>query len=376
MGLIWRKTKEFLHSLDVVLVLTCLACSAISMTALYSLWETGQLRNQKIMMQAIGIGLGLLVALVVSVFDYEILARLWKLHLPAAVALVLLTWTPLGIEPTGGLADDRAWLNLGFFTLQPSEILKLSFILTFALHLSKVGEDINHLKPFLLLCLHGAGPCLLIMAQGDFGTALIFLAIFVVMMFVAGLSAKWIVVGLVGAAAAAPVVWFFVLPDYLKERFYVAQHPEIDRLNKGLQQYTGRLAFGSGGLYGRGIANPDLYNKVPVVSDDFIFSYIGQILGFVGSLATLLLIAVLCVKILMVARMSRDMLGAFICTGVFAMFLVQTIINLGMVLCITPVIGVTLPFFSSGGTSVVVSYAAIGLVLSVYRQNKKDLMFD
>lgn len=367
------KIKEFFQSLDIFLLLLCLGCSSVSLLSLYSLWATGQIRGRMLLIQLIGVGLGLAAAFVISAIDYEILAKLWKLHAPATLFLVLLTFV-IGIKVPG--TDDRAWLNLGVTTLQPSELLKLSFILTFAFHLSKVGEDINHLKPFLLLCLHGAIPCGLIMLQGDFGSALVFFVIFIVMMFVAGLSVKWICVGLAAVAAAAPVIWIFILPDYLKKRFFVALNPEIDRLGTGLQQYQGRLAFGSGQLSGRGFASPDLYNKVPKVENDFIYSYIGQIFGFVGAVAVLLLITLLCVKILMTARMSRDMLGAFICIGVFAMFLFQSIINIGMVLCIIPVIGITLPFFSAGGTSVVVSYMAIGMVLSVYRQNKKDLMFD
>ena len=99
-------------------------------------------------------------------------------------------------------------------------------------------------------------------------------------------------------------------------------------------------------------------------------------MGFVGCLLVLLLLTALCVRILMVARMSKDTAGTLICSGVFAMLFFQIVVNIGMVLCVLPVIGVTLPFFSAGGTSAVVSYVAIGLVLSVYRKNKKTLMFD
>ena len=370
----FQAVKSFLQSLDIALVLICLCCSGISIICMYSFYVTGARDNRALIVQVVALGLGLIAAFVLSAMDYEVMAKLWKLHAPIALFLVLLTFF-IGEEVAG--ADDKAWLNLfGITTIQPSELLKLSFILTFSLHLSKTGENINRLRPFLLLCLHGAVPILMIMLQGDFGSALVFGVIFIGMMFVAGLSLRWILAGITACAMMAPLIWFFILPSYLKQRFFVALHPEIDPLDKGLQQYNGRLSLGSGHLFGRGIGSEDLYNGVPEARNDFIYSYIGQTMGFVGCMITLLLITLLCVKILMTARMSYDSMGCYICTGVFAMLLFQSTVNIGMVLCIVPVIGITLPLFSAGGTSVTVTYMAIGLVLSVYRKNKKDLMFN
>ncbi len=376
MNKVFASIKEFIRSLDKTLLLICLSCSSISMVCLYSFYATGQKTFRVLLIQGIAIALGIVAALIISMINYETMAKLWKIHAPIAIGLVVLTYF-IGVGGAGesALADDKAWLDLGFITIQPAELLKLSFIFTFSLHLSKVKEQINQLRPFLLLCLHGAVPTVLVMLQGDFGTALVVFAIFVFMMFVAGLSIRLIAVSLVAAIAVAPLIWFFILPDYLQKRFLVAWHPEIDKLDKGMQQYTGRIAIGSGGLFGRGIASDNLF-YVTESHNDFIFSYIGQVLGFVGTITTLLLITFLCVKILLNSKMSKDNLGTFICIGVFSMFLFQAVINIGMVLCVIPVIGITLPFFSAGGTSVTISYMAIGMVLSVYRHNKKDMMFD
>lgn len=372
----WTAVKNFLKELDIFLLLICICCSAVSVICIYSLYNAGQIHSSRAVLIQGGCAVaGVIIAIIISVFDYELLAKLWRVHLPVGILLVVLTY----FIGTGGLegSDDKAWLDLGFTTFQPSELLKLSFILTFALHLSKVKDDINKLKPFLLLCLHGAIPTLLIVLQGDFGSALVFFAIFVFMMFVAGLSMKWIIVSFFSALAAAPFIWAFLLPDYLQERFLIAWHPEnyLTGFQRGLQQYQGRIALGSGQLTGRGLFNDNLY-KVIVQESDFIFSYIGQVFGFAGTISVLLLITVLCVKILITSKLSKDTLGCFICIGVFAMFLFQSIINIGMVLCVVPVIGITLPFFSSGGTSLVVCYMAIGLVCSVYRHNRRDTMFD
>lgn len=365
---------EYIKSVDKLLLFFCLLASGLSLLLLYSIIYNGFVDSYKrLIVQAAATVIGICAAIIVSLCDYHTLAKLWKIFMPASVLLVGLTFTPLGVGPSS--ADDKAWLDLGVTTLQPSELLKIAFVFTFALHLQAVREEINRPRNVLLLCLHGAAPTLLIMLQGDYGTALIFLFIFITMIFTAGLSWKYVLGGIGAAAVAAPLIWFFVLPDYLQNRILIAFHPELDPSGTGFHQVRGRITLGSGQIFGRGLFNNDLYAP-PEVYNDFIFSYIGQTLGFVGCIAVLLLLMLICVKFLLVARMSRDPLGCYLCTGIFAMFLFQTVINIGMVLCLLPVIGVTLPLISSGGTSVVTSYLAIGVVLSVYRQNKKKSMFE
>lgn len=366
-------TRSFLASLDHLMMLLCLSASAISLCCMFSYYNTGQKTFKLVAVQGAAIAIGLVLALVISMFDYVFLVKLWKLFAPVALGLVVLTFF-IGVCPNP-LADDKAWLDLGFTTFQPSELLKIAFILTFAYHLSHVGEQIRKLTPFLLLCLHGAVPTLLVVLQGDYGTAIVFVVIFALMMTVAGLPARLIALGGVGVAVVAPIAWTYLLPYYIKERFLVAQHPELYINGRGYQQYRGRIGLGSGGLYGRGVLTDRIY-QVTEAHNDFIFSYIGQIFGFVGTVATLLILTLLCIKMLTTAWTSKDALGRYICIGVFAMFCFQAVVNIGMVLCVFPVVGITLPLFSAGGTSVMISYMAIGLVLSVYRKNKREYMFD
>ncbi|MEG2597499.1 MAG: FtsW/RodA/SpoVE family cell cycle protein, partial [Oscillospiraceae bacterium] len=330
----------------------------------------GNRRFNSFTMQVLASVVGVIVLFVMSGMDYRLLSKMWFVHLPVTLGLVLVTFTnlPIVYRPPG--SDDSAWLRIAGLSLQPSELLKVSFILTFALHLSRVREDINRPKTLLLLCLHGAIPCLLIFAQGDMGSALVFFFIFLCMIFVAGLSYKYIFVGMGAAAVAAPVVWFSgMLPDYLQQRFLILGNLSSDALGFGHQQLNGRRILGSGMLFGKGLFSDDL-NGVFAIENDFILSHIGQTLGFVGCAFVVLLLMSICVRILLVSRSSTDPLGCYICVGVFGMFMFQSIINIGMVLGVLPVIGITLPFISAGGTSIITSFISMGLVMSVYSFNK------
>lgn len=358
---------------DKLMLFICIVISAFSCLLMYSIYYSGLGSSRIVTMQSLCAVLGLIAAIVVSMLDYHDLVKMWPIMVGVAVALILALKIPgLAYRPEG--SDDWAWIRIGSFSFQPSEVLKLVFVYTFSYHLSKVRHKINFFSTFALLCVHGAIPVLLIMDTGDFGSALVFFATFIIMMFVAGLSWKLVVIGLGGIGVAIPLVWK-ILPAYLKRRFEVAWNPSIDPLGDGYQQYRGQVALGSGQLTGRGLFADHLYS-VPECYNDYIFSYIGQTLGFIGCMITVLLLVVLMVKILFTAKKSKDDLGMFICIGVFAIIAFQVVINIGMVLCIFPVIGITLPFISYGGTSLVISYASIGMVLGVYRHNYYEMIFD
>ena len=370
---VFQAIGGYIRTTDKFLWGYCLFASSLSLLLLFSIYYNGFIdRPRLVLVQVLATALGVAVAVVISLVDYHSIASLWKIHMPAAIVLTLLTFTPLGVQREG--TDDRAWLNLGITTLQPSELLKLSFIFTFALHLSRVKDHINDVKTFLLLCLHGAIPIGLIVLQGDYGSALVFVFIFVLMMFVAGLSWKLIAIGLAGSGVVAVLSWFFLLEEHHRNRFKIMFNPELDPMGAGFQQMQGRIALGSGQLFGRGLFSHNLLN-IPEVYNDFIFAYIGQTLGFVGCIAVCVLLGLICFKVLMVARMSRDELGCYICVGVFATIFFQALVNIGMVLSVMPVIGITLPFLSSGGTSVVMMYISVGMVLSVYMRNVRRVTY-
>lgn len=367
-----RTVKEGFLGTDKLLLLLCIGLSVLSCIVMYSICYQGFVNSWSIFYtQVFASILGIIVAVVISFIDYQTIARFWPFYMAVSIFLVLLTFF-IGYQPEG--SDDKAWLDLGFTLLQPSELLKLAFIFSFGFHLSMVKNRVNFLSTFLGLLAHALVPIGLIALQGDLGSMLVFVFIYVVMLVAAGLSWKLLAIAGGILAVAAPIAWF-LLPDYLQERFMVAWNPGLDPQGAGMQQYRGQIALGSGQLFGRGLFADGLYN-FPARHNDMVFAYIGQTLGFVGCIVVALAITIICVKMLFIAKKSNDDMGLYICCGIFAIWLFQTILNIGMVICVLPVIGVTLPLVSYGGTSVLVSYLSIGLVMSVHRQARRESMFE
>lgn len=395
MKLILRYIVQYFKKMDKQLLIAVILCSAFSVLILYSIVQNGVATGDRVSprtykMQLLMSCAGACVALVLSALDYHKFIKLWFLFGPGSLILCLLLFTPLGVKAEGG-ADDIGWLNIGITQFQPSELLKIAFILTFALHLSKVGDGINKIGNFILLCIHGAVPVLLIALTGDDGTALVFAFMFAFMMFAAGLSWKYILPILLAIPPFVWAVWRFYLSASQKLRFYVlffdGTDPDIeaklaeskidmtgitvqDLIAKGHQQRKGEIALGSGQLFGKGLFGGE-YSDVPEVHNDMIFSYIGQTLGFVGCIGVIALLAYICMKILADSRIAKDPLGKNICIGVFTLIFIHSVINIGMVLGVMPIIGVPLPFMSAGGTAMASMYVCIGLVMSVYSHSDK-----
>ena len=182
------------RGLDKSLILAALLCSGLSVLMLYSIWQNqiiSTVGSSYYRTQLISCILGMICLIVLSLVDYRRIVRLWFLYAPVALVLTLLTFTALGHKRSG--ADDQAWLNLGFIQFQPSEVLKITFILTFSCHLVKTEANMNKPLHMLLLCIHGAIPTGLVALQGDYGTAIVFAVVFLCVLFAAKISWKYIV---------------------------------------------------------------------------------------------------------------------------------------------------------------------------------------
>ena len=367
--------RRYLRRVDVLYLALCVLCSALSVVVLVSLGYSQLGSNNKASVQVIASLLGVMLAIVFSTVDYRALARAWPLHATVAWGLVLPTlffhnvnFGVLTIGYDAGGTSNYSWYRVGGMTFQPAELAKISFILTLALHLSQLRGQVNRPKNLFLLLLHVIVPPLLIHLQGDDGTALVFLGIGLIMLYDGGLY-HWLVGGVLVAGVAGGGALLMLKPDLLKgyqfQRIMAILTPEDPALSDiTYQQNKGAMAIGTGGLTGQGLFSGD-HIFVPNAWNDFIFAYLANVLGFLGAAAVLILLFALCVRTLRTALRSTDALGRYICVGIFAALFVQCVINLGMNLQVLPVIGVTLPFFSAGGSSVVMMYFCVGLVLSV-----------
>jgi len=371
---------QYLRKLDKPLFIAVCAVSLFSVLILYSIHRNGvfasvsQSSSRFYQVQLIAFGMGVLVALIISAMDYTRFVNLWYLYAPVAVGFTLLTFTSLGHSGYAE-SDNLAWLDFGFVTVQPSEFLKVAFVMTFAFHLSKVGNKLNSPVNVLALAAHAVAPLLIIVAQRDDGTAMIFIAIIVAMLFAAGLSWKYILPCVVAAPFAFWFLWEQVMKDYQKNRFIVLwtedaiNHPVLKEVY--YQQYWGKIALGSGQLFGKGLFGDD-YVYVPEARNDFILSYVGQCFGFIGCIGLVAVLTYICMKIIANSRLAKDDLGKYLCVGVYAIIFAHCVLNIGMVLAVMPVIGVYLPFVSHGGSAMLALFICIGLVLSVYAHSDKN----
>ena len=396
----WKRT-------DKTYLLLCILSSSFAVLALSS-WAakqgsgfalddvTGQIVGigdyRRAVVQAGAAAIGLCVAVLLSNIDYRSLVKVWPVHVAVTWGMVLptlfirnVTVGPLTIGYNAGDTDNYSWYKLGGFTLQPTELAKISFILTFAMHLNNVRGKINEPKELGKLLLHMLVPILIIHIQGDDGTAIIYGIIACCMMFSAGLSWKYII-GAISAAAAAVAVAFGFFSDkigkgYQWYRILAVIDPEnktgwapSETVWKNIiyQQQRGEIALGSGGIFGNGIFGGSYYS-VPNAHNDFVLSWIGNATGFVGCCVVLGILFALVCKTFATGARSEDMLGSFICAGIGGALMAQIAVNVGMNLRVLPVIGVTLPFYSAGGSSVLMLYICVGLVLSVYMHNTKKL---
>lgn len=370
MSSVFKKLSVSKHSIDIGLLFAVTICATISTLLIYSIARSGiseieGVGNSYWITQLVSMGMGVFAAFIISFIDYRKLVKFWPLFAIVSIGFVALTFTSLGYQREG--ADDQGWIRIFGISMQPSEIMKIAFILTFSYHLSKDEEDMNKPLHMLLLLLHGGIPIGIVGLQGDYGTAIVFAAIFGFMLISAKISWKYLAIAPFAIAGVVAVMWFNFLSQFHKERILILFHPGTDPENIEYQQDLGLAAIKSGGVFGKGLfANSDEYIYVPELHNDFIFAHVGQVFGFIGSLGVLIVLAYICLKVFADSRITRDRLGRFICMGAFGLFFTHCLMNIGMVLKVAPVIGVPLPFLSGGGTAMLSMYVVIGLVLSTY----------
>lgn len=371
-----RKTRieKFIKNYDTLIVVLATILSLIGIVVIKSAVNSFDNSYKFVLVQLFALILGLLIMHLITILDYEHLSDFSKYIYIFSVFILILVLTPLGTgrEETGG----QSWFRFGFIGIQPAEIAKIGFIITFSKHLDKVSYEINKFSNVLKLCLHFGVFLFLIELQPDTGTAMVFTFIFISMLFIAGISYKYILSAVFASISLIPILWFFVLKDFQKLRILALINPEKYSQNFGYQVIQSKIAIGSGKLFGNGLfkGTQNQLGILPEKQTDFIFAVIGEELGLLGCLIVIGLILGIILRCLNTAQLAKNNLGRYICIGVCAMFTVQFFENIGMCMGITPVAGVTLPFLSYGGSSLVTNIAALGLVISV-RQKSKLISF-
>ncbi len=367
-------SKKIFGDSDIILWLLTVAAVVYSLLLISSMQRAGDYNYLKTQIAAIV--LGTVAAVVISKADYRYIIEKWYISAVIAIVLAGLVFV-FGIQVSG--TDDTAWINLpGGFTIQPSEFIKICFIITFSKHLSYLEEK-NMVTTFLgvvTLVLHAVVPMLIIHIQGDDGTVLIFGFIFLFMAFTAGVQLRYFAILGGALIIGIPVIWNLFMNDEHRNRFLALFDIDGNAMtNYGWQQYQGKLSVAGGRLTGSGLYNGSRveYGIVPEQENDFIFTVAGEELGFIGCIILLLILLFIIIRIIINASKSTDIRGRYICCGVFAMIASQTIINIGMVLVFFPVIGITLPLFSAGGSSALSTLICIGLVQSVCSHNPENM---
>ncbi len=367
--------KDYLKRSDSLLLSLCLISTIFGMVLIKS--ATISSGNQYVITQAAALVIGLVLYFLFSVIDVDIIADKSKLLFIFSTIFI----SSLLIFGVAGDSGNRAWIRFGLIGLQPAEIVKIPFIIMMARLLTYQGQGpgINDKMSVLQSCLlFGFFFCLIIITSADLGSALVYLFVFVVMIFIAGLSFKWIGAGLLAVTGVSPILWRFFLSDNQKNRILAPYIDSIDPTGTGVmwQANQSKIAIASGKLFGQGLFNgaQTQSGAVPQQHTDFIFSVAGEELGLIGCLIIILLLILIICRCIYVGIKANDTQNGLICIGIAAMLIFQTFENIGMCIGLTPVIGLTLPFFSYGGSSILTLYAAMGIVSGIKMRPKPNII--
>ena len=304
----------------------------------------------------------LLALLTATFINYRTVARFAYPIFGVAFALLLL----VSLAGEVGRGAQR-WIRVGAWTLQPAEFMKLALIVVLARYFEDHKERLGHPRLLVIPAMVALPPMLLVLKQPDLGTAVLLGLLTLSVLLLVGLRMKHFLFLAAAAAAMAPVLWSF-LKDYQRRRVLVFLYPELDPSGAGYHIAQSKIAVGSGELFGKGLkaASQSQLHFLPASQTDFILAVLAEQWGFIGCLVILLLYYVLITRGLEIARESKDIFGALLAFGIMAMITAQLVVNVGMVVGLMPVVGIPLPLLSYGGSSLVVTCAGIGLVMSVH----------
>lgn len=368
---------DFFQQADLVLLGLCCASTVYGIALIFSATRYMN-SNRRVLVQTAAMLLGICVYIAVSMIDFEALIKKWKWILLFNIGFIGLLLTPYGVSDNTG---NTAWLKFPYIpvSIGPAEVVKITFVLLLGWQLAWLQEEKRDLRSFRSAAsvgLHTVGMCgLYFVISGDMGNTLVFFFIFLCMAFVAGFALRWFALVLAGGGAVVTAAWVLdLVPNYMRERIIVLFDHSYDPLGAGWQQTRSLLALGSGGVGGQGYLNGtqtqgSYGTSLPARWTDFVFSACGEELGMIGCLAVIAILLAVIFRVLMVAKSARSNFESYVCVGMASMLIFQMIINIGMCLFVMPTIGITLPFFSYGGSSVVTTFMAMGVVSGIKKRS-------
>ena len=371
---VFAAVKDYIKKADMLLLALCVVSTVFGIVMIDSatrVYET----NSYVTIQSVSLVLGIILFILFSLIDVDVIAEK-SLILYIISFLFICTLFIWGIAGDSG---NRAWLRFGPIGVQPAEVVKIPFVIIVARTMIVLQERRGLNKPLsvaFLLAVFVIMFGIIVIASADMGSALVYFFIFVVMLFAGGLSLWWFLAGFAAIGVCLPLIWNFVLNAGQKARIMAPYDPSIDPSGLGVswQANQSKAAISAGGLTGQGLYHGEMTQSgsVPQQHTDFIFSAVGEELGFIGCLAVAVLLLAIIARCFYVSYKSGYMLGYLVCAGMGAMLFAQTLDNIGMCLGLTPVIGLTLPFFSYGGTSIVTNFVAMGIVAGIKMRARRQ----
>ncbi len=362
-----------LRKIDWLILICALMLCGVGLIALFSASYDSDLDEFK--KQAIWMGISIGIMIIVMFIDYKILIKLSPiLYGISIIALIAVLFT----KPINGA---RSWFNIkdGLFSFQPAEMAKVFIILFVAYVISLIQRDgrneINRIPKLAIILATIGVTVVLIIAEPDYGTAAAYIVAFLLMIFVAGIDKKYIIIAVAIVTIGVPLAYNFFLPAHAKQRIDTFLHPESDPRGSGYNVLQSKLAIGAGQITGMGVLEGNqtqlgyLYPK----TTDFIFSVIGEEMGFVVAGGVILLNVIIITRAIQIAKGIKDEAGAYVAIGIAGIFLFHTLENIGMTMGLLPITGVPLLFVSYGGTSMMTSFICIGVLLNISSQRKNGM---
>lgn len=367
-----KMNRRILRSVEWGILICSIILFVIGLIALFS--ATQETNYSEFKKQIMWLCVSIPVIIFVLMIDYNILAKASPIFYGIFVILLIAV---LFTEPINGA---RSWFeitdNLRF---QPSELAKIFVSIFLATVMVKIQErnknDINRITRLLLILLIIGVPLFLIIKQPDYGTAMAFIISTLLMLFVAGIDKKYIIIVALIIAVSLPLAYFYVLPEHAKTRIEVFLNPNLDPRGAGYNIIQSKLAIGAGRIFGMGLLKGNqtqlgyLYPK----TTDFIFSVIGEELGFIFSSAVIILYVIMITKAIKVAKTAKNDLGSYIAIGIVGIFLFHMLENIGMTMGLLPITGVPLPFVSYGGSSLITNFICIAMLLNISGRRQKTI---